>query len=187
MGDGLFTDVGDTAFMNNMLLSGPLDTLGDSIYQTAARIFPICRSITGKGVRETLAILSERIPIDVTEVPTGTSVFDWTVPREWTIRDAYIKDARTGRRVLDFQNSNSHVVSYSSPVHTVMPLSELKAHVFTLPETPILIPYRTSYYKDFWGFCMSANALAELDDGDYEIFIDSSLSARIPDLRGVRS
>lgn len=161
--------------MNSMLHPGPLETVGDSIYRRAARLYPICRSITGNGVRDTLAVLSESLPIVVTEVPTGTRVFDWTVPREWNIRDAYIKD-RTGRRVLDLKASNLHVVSYSSPVHAVMPLSELKAHIFSLPETPDLIPYRTSYYEDFWGFCMSARAVADMLDGDYEILIDSTFS-----------
>lgn len=165
----------ETAFMNMMELPEGPEVVGEGIYQLAARLFPICRSITGNGVRETLAVLAERIPIAITEVPTGTCVFDWTVPREWNIRDAYIKD-RTGRRVLDFRELNLHVVNYSSPVHAVMPLSELKQHIFTLPETPDLVPYRTTYYHDFWGFCMSANALARLEDGEYEIFIDSTLS-----------
>jgi aminopeptidase-like protein len=147
---------------------------GSSIYNIAARIFPICRSITGNGIRETLSILGQYIPITASEVPTGTAVFDWTVPREWNVRDAYVKDAG-GRRVIDFAATNLHVVSYSGPIRAVMPLSELRKHIFTLPDAPELVPYRTSYYKDFWGFCMSHNAFTTLADGDYEVFIDSTL------------
>jgi aminopeptidase-like protein len=147
---------------------------GQRIYDLAARLFPICRSITGDGVRKTLSVLGEHVPLSVSEVPSGSQVFDWTVPREWNIRDAYIKDA-TGRRIVDFRQSNLHVMSYSVPVHTVLPLEELKQRIFTLPLTPDVTPYRTSYYKENWGFCMSARALEALPDGNYEVMIDSEL------------
>ena len=152
------------------------EELGASMYALAVRLFPICRSITGDGIRETLEILNEYIPIETREVATGTKVFDWEVPREWNIRDAYIKDA-AGHRVVDFQKNNLHVVSYSIPVHRKMSFRELKEHLFTLPDHPDWVPYRTSYYNETWGFCLSHNQLASMQDGVYEVFIDSSLEA----------
>ena len=148
--------------------------LGRELHQFAAELYPICRSITGDGIRQTLARIRERIPLQISEVPTGTPVFDWTVPKEWNIRDAYVKD-RNGRRVVDFRQSNLHVLNYSTPVHVTMPLSELKPHLFTLPERPDWVPYRTSYYKEDWGFCLSHNQMLALEDGDYEVCIDSTL------------
>ena len=139
-----------------------------------AKAYPICRSITGDGVRRTLALIREHIPLEVHEVPSGTPVFDWTVPKEWNIRDAWIKDP-SGRKVVDFQDSNLHVLSYSVPIHAKMPLEELRRHLFTLPDKPDLIPYRTSYYKEAWGFCLSHNQFRELPAGEYEVLIDSSL------------
>jgi len=140
-----------------------------------ARLFPICRSITGDGVRETLRILREQIPIEVREVPTGTAVFDWTIPKEWNIRDAWIKDAR-GRKLIDFQKLNLHVVNYSCPIHQRMRLSELRQHLFTVPGQPAVVPYRTTYYEESWGFCLSEEQLAQFDDAqEYEVMIDSSL------------
>ena len=121
--------------------------LGQEMHQFAAELYPICRSITGNGIRQTLARIQERIPLQVSEVPTGTQVFDWTVPKEWNIRDAYVKDP-SGKRVVDFQESNLHVLNYSTPVHAIVPLSDLKPHLFTLPEHPDWVPYRTSYYKE---------------------------------------
>lgn len=147
---------------------------GQEIYDLAAEIYPICRSITGNGIRETLRLLQRHIPLQSHEVPSGTAAFDWTVPREWNIRDAYIKNSE-GKRVLDFQASNLHVMSYSTPVHGHFRLDELKPHVFTLPEQPDLIPYRTSYYKEAWGFCMTHNRLQALPDDTYELMIDSTL------------
>jgi aminopeptidase-like protein len=140
----------------------------------AADLYPICRSITGDGVRETLARIAGEIPLDIHEVPTGTPVFDWTVPREWNIRAAWIADP-SGRRVVDLENSSLHVVSYSTPVRRTMPLAELREHIFTIPDQPTRIPYRTSYYNESWGFCMSQDQLDALPDGDYEVCIDSSL------------
>jgi len=150
-------------------------TVGAHMYALAAELYPICRSITGDGVRHTLNILSGHIPLARREVPSGTRVYDWTVPKEWNIRDAYIKDA-SGRKVVDFQASNLHVVSYSAPVRASMTLAELRAHLHTLPEHPDWIPYRTSYYTDAWGFCLAHRRLLELADGDYEVCIDTTLA-----------
>lgn len=148
--------------------------IGEEIHRFAADLYPICRSITGDGIRRTLASIQDRIPLQISEVPTGTSVFDWTVPKEWNIRDAYIKDAR-GKRVVDFQQNNLHVLNYSVPVRIKMPLSELRPHLSTIPEHPDWIPYRTSYYQENWGFCLSHNQLETLEDGEYEVCIDSTL------------
>ncbi|MCC5619894.1 DUF4910 domain-containing protein [Nostoc sp. CHAB 5715] len=148
--------------------------IGQELYQLVCQLYPICRSITGNGVRETLKIINQHIPLSVHEVTTGTQVFDWTVPNEWNIKDAYIKNSQ-GEKVVDFANSNLHVVSYSLPVHKKISLTELKAHLFTQPEHPDWIPYRTSYYKETWGFCLSHKQYLELNDEEYEVYIDSSL------------
>lgn len=148
---------------------------GDAMYDLIARLYPICRSITGDGVRQTLAILGEVVPLEVHEVRSGTPVFDWTIPREWNIRDAYIKNSR-GERVVDFHASNLHVVNYSVPVHRRMRLDELRPHLHSLPDLPDRIPYCTSYYNESWGFCLSYDALAALADDEYEVCIDSSLA-----------
>jgi aminopeptidase-like protein len=147
---------------------------GETAYALMQRLFPLCRSLTGDGVRATLDILAEHIPITRTEVPSGTRVFDWTVPDEWNIRDAYVAKP-DGTRVIDFRESNLHVVGYSEPVHAVMPLEQLRERLFTLPEQPELVPYRTSYYSRTWGFCLSHDRLGELEPGDYEVVIDSTL------------
>ncbi|MES1260466.1 MAG: DUF4910 domain-containing protein [Acidobacteriota bacterium] len=147
---------------------------GRALHRFAAELFPLCRSITGDGIRQTLRLIGERIPLALVHLPTGSPVFDWTIPREWNIRDAYIKDAR-GRRVVDFRQSSLHVLNYSAPLHRTMPLSELRPHLFSLPEHPDWIPYRTSYYAENWGFCLSHARLNALAEGDYEVCIDSSL------------
>jgi aminopeptidase-like protein len=153
---------------------GDTGNLGDQLHRFAADLYPICRSITGDGIRRTLAMIQDRIPLETFEVPTGMQVFDWTVPKEWNIRDAYIADPN-GKRVVDFQQCNLHVMNYSVPVHSTMPLSELKPHLFTIPKYPDWIPYRTSYYKEDWGFCLSHNQMLALDEEKYEVCIDSSL------------
>jgi aminopeptidase-like protein len=162
--------------MRNALVAGRLDDagIGEEIHALAAQIYPVCRSITGDGVRKTLDRLGEHIALTVHEVASGTQVFDWTVPREWNIRDAYIKNA-AGERIVDFRASNLHVLNYSVPVHAKLPLAELKEHIFTLPDQPDAIPYRTSYYAERWGFCMAYNRLMELSDGLYEVLIDATL------------
>jgi aminopeptidase-like protein len=155
--------------------AGGAGGVGREMHELVARLYPLCRSITGAGVRRTLELLGEHLDLQVHEVPTGTAVFDWTVPREWNIRDAWVKDP-SGRRVVDFRESNLHVMSYSVPVRRTMSLAELRPHLFTLPDQPDWIPYRTSYYAENWGFCLSHNQLARLQDGDYEVCIDSTLA-----------
>ena len=150
------------------------ESIGEDIFALAARIYPICRSITGNGVRQTLREIGVHIPLEIHEVPTGTTVFDWTIPREWNIRDAYIKDAH-GNKIVDFAHTNLHVMSYSPPVRERVSLQELKRHVHSLPEQPDLIPYRTSYYSEGWAFCMRHRQLESLRDETYEVVIESSL------------
>jgi len=147
---------------------------GSAMMALIRELYPICRSITGDGFRQTLRRLGDFIPIQLSEVASGTRVFDWTVPKEWNIRDAWIADA-TGRRVVDFRASSLHVVNYSVPVRTRMPLAELRPKLHTLPDRPDWIPYRTSYYAEDWGFCLSHNQLQALPEGDYEVCIDSTL------------
>lgn len=151
--------------------SGP----GDDLHRMVERLFPITRSITGDGVRETLAIIGERIPLTVTEVPSGTRVLDWVVPREWNLRGAYIAD-EGGRRIVDVQRSNLHLVGYSVPVDVELGLAELRPHLHSLPDHPRWIPYRTSYYAESWGFCLAHDQLAALRDTRYRVHIDTSLS-----------
>lgn len=151
-----------------------MNVVSDEMYALIGQLYPLCRSLTGKGVRETLRILQEHIPLVMREVPSGTPVFDWTIPKEWNIRDAYVSNAR-GEKIIDFRKSNLHVVAYSVPVKRKVPAEELKAHLFTLPEHPKWIPYRTSYYKENWGFCLSHEQFAQLQDEEYEVYIDASL------------
>ena len=148
---------------------------GNWIYSLIKELYPICRSITGQGVRDSLEVIAKNIPLDVKEIPTGTQVFDWTIPKEWNIRDAWIKDEK-GKRLVDFKKSNLHVVSYSSPIHERFSLKKLIPHLHTLPDYPDWIPYRTSYYKENWGFCLSHNQFTQLKDENYEVCIDSSLT-----------
>jgi aminopeptidase-like protein len=137
-------------------------------------LFPICRSITGNGVRQTLEILRRFIPLEAHEVPSGIGVLDWTVPPEWNLRDAYILDP-DGRRVVDFAANNLHIVQYSRPLDAMIPLGELRPHLHTLPDQPDWIPYRTSYYTENWGFCLTHRQLSSLADGPYRVVIDSDL------------
>jgi aminopeptidase-like protein len=126
-------------------------------------------------MRQTLSLIGNQIPLQISEVPSGTAVFDWVVPKEWNIRNAYIADMR-GRRIIDFKQCNLHVLNYSTPIHKTMGLNELRQHLFTIPERPDWIPYRTSYYREEWGFCLSHNQLLALEDAEYEVCIDSTLS-----------
>jgi aminopeptidase-like protein len=157
-----------------------LTPIGEQMYQLVGTLYPICRSITGAGVRETMAHIQKLLPITVHEVASGTAVFDWEVPKEWTIRDAYVKNS-TGQRVVDFKKSNLHVLNYSTPVNQRMTLAELRPHLTTLPEQPDWIPYRTTYYQEKWGFCLSQNQLDDWAKNDtsekYEVVIDSTLAA----------
>lgn len=151
------------------------DKIGNDMYDLIVTLYPICRSITGNGVRQTLKIIQKYVPIEIHEVKTGTKVFDWTIPKEWNIKDAFVKNAK-GQKIIDFKNSNLHILNYSIPINKKMSLQELKLHLFTLPEFPNYIPYLTSYYNENWGFCITQNQYDDLEDGEYEVVIDSKLS-----------
>jgi len=150
------------------------EALGVEIHALIRELYPNCRSITGDGLRQTLARLKREIPLEVHEVPSGTKVFDWTVPREWNIRDAYVKNSR-GDRVIDFRRHNLHVLNYSIPVQEKMSLAQLRPHLHSLPDQPDLIPYRTSYYREAWGFCLPHRQLEQMPEDEYEVCIDSTL------------
>ncbi|TLD40832.1 MAG: hypothetical protein JETT_2902 [Candidatus Jettenia ecosi] len=157
--------------------SKPMNTLtktGLDMFNLISELYPICRSITGNGVRDTLTILQKHIPLITHEVPTGTKVFDWTVPKEWNIQDAYVKNSK-GEKIIDFRKNTLHVLNYSVPVRKSVSLDELKEHLFTVPEYPEWIPYRTSYYQENWGFCISYHQLINLGEDEYEVVVDSSL------------
>ncbi|MFD9691396.1 DUF4910 domain-containing protein [Kitasatospora sp. NPDC059088] len=153
----------------------PVTGVGERMHALVERLYPLRRSITGDGVRATLDVVGEYLPLTVHEVPTGTQVLDWTVPQEWNVRDAYVADA-AGRRVVDLAASSLHVLGYSVPVAATMPLSELRPHLHTLPDHPTWVPYRTSYYTPEWGFCLAQETLDALPEGDYEVRIDSTLA-----------
>ncbi len=166
--------------ITDMTFTNPQTTLereglGRAMHDLMAELYPICRSITGDGVRETLRSLQKVIPLEIHEVPSGTKVFDWTVPLEWNVADAYIMN-REGKRIVDFKAHNLHLMSYSLPVRKKMTFDELRPHLFTLPDHPEWIPYRTSYYKENWGFCLTGKQLSEIQaDEEYEVVIESSL------------
>ncbi len=148
---------------------------GKQMYALASELFPVCRSITGDGLRTTLRTIQKSIPISLHEISSATAVLDWTVPQEWNIRDAYIADL-SGRRVVDFKANNLHVVNYSAPVKKRLSLAELKSHLHSLPDKPDLIPYRTSYYNSTWGFCLTHRQVESLTDSEYDVVIDSTLA-----------
>jgi aminopeptidase-like protein len=162
--------------IDGILAGLDLEATGRAMHAFMARAFPICRSITGDGVRQTLALARERSPIELQEVPTGTPVLDWTIPREWNVREAWIKGP-DGRKLVDFAASNLHLVSYSVPVRARLSLAELLPHLHSLPDEPELVPYRTSYYREDWGFCLPHRILAALPQGEYEVVVDSTLEA----------
>ncbi|WP_017752670.1 DUF4910 domain-containing protein [Clostridium tyrobutyricum] len=148
--------------------------IGKDMFEFIKKLFPICRSITGDGVRKTMNYVKEHIPLEIHEVKSRTKVFDWTVPKEWNIRDAYIKNS-AGEKIIDFKENNLHIISYSIPVHKKMTLDELKPYIHTIPDFKDRIPYLTSYYKENWGFCMTQNQFESLENDEYEVVIDSSL------------
>jgi aminopeptidase-like protein len=149
---------------------------GEELYKLVAELYPICRSITGDGVRRTLEAVDRELGgLQVSEVPTGTQVLDWTVPREWNVHGAWVADA-AGERVIDFQASNLHLLGYSVPVRATLPLTQLRQHLFTLPDHPDWVPWRTSYYAERWGFCASQRLVDSLPDGDYEVCVDTTLA-----------
>jgi aminopeptidase-like protein len=160
--------------LSHLRTSIDLESEGRKMRELIGELFSICRSITGEGLRQSLGRVGELIPLAMHEVPTGTQAFDWTVPKEWNIRDAYINDAN-GRRIVDFRDNNLHVVNYSAPVNARMTLGELRPHLHSLPDRPDWIPYRTTYYAETWGFCLAHRQLESLTDGEYEVVIDSSL------------
>lgn len=149
--------------------------VGEDMHATMCALFPICRSITGDGVRETLRALSEIVPLTVHEVPSGTKAFDWIVPDEWNVRDAYVMD-ETGNRIIDFHENNLHLVGYSEPFEGSLSLEELKPHLHTHPELPDAIPYVTSYYKRTWGFCLSQSQMDTLSPQTYTVKVDTTLA-----------
>lgn len=150
-------------------------SVGVKMYELAEELFPICRSITGEGIRYTLNRLKKEVPqIVLHEIPTGTKVFDWVVPKEWEISEAYIEDMK-GNRIVDFQKNNLHVVGYSIPIDAIISGDELQAHLYSLPEHPDWIPYVTSYYKERWGFCVTENSRKKLTDNQYHVVIKSKL------------
>ena len=150
-------------------------SVGVKMYELAEELFPICRSITGEGIRYTLNRLKKEVPqIVLHEIPTGTKVFDWVVPKEWEISEAYIEDMK-GNRIVDFQKNNLHVVGYSIPIDAIVSGDELQAHLYSLPEHPDWIPYVTSYYKERWGFCVTENSRKKLTDNQYHVVIKSKL------------
>lgn len=152
-----------------------MNKTANSMHTLARELFPICRSLTGDGVRQTLNIIRRELgELSVYEVPTGTQCFDWTIPREWNIKDAYIVDPE-GNKICRFSESNLHVVGYSLPVNKTLTLEELQEHLHSLPEQPDAIPYVTSYYSDYWGFCLTEKQRQNLKPGTYQVFIDSEL------------
>ena len=148
---------------------------GNDMYDLVKELFPICRSITGDGVRQTLEIIRKQIPLKIHEIPSGTKVFDWIIPKEWNINDAYVKNSKN-EKIIDFKKSNLHVLNYSVPIDKKISLDELKKHIFTLPKSPKLIPYRTSYYEENWGFCITYDQFESLTDDEYEVVISSKLN-----------
>jgi aminopeptidase-like protein len=152
-------------------------SIGKEMYGRIKRLYPICRSITGNGVRETLRLIGEEIELQIREAATGTQIFDWTVPQEWNIRDAYIKES-AGRRIVDFAASNLHVLNYSVPVEVRLRYSELEPHLFSIPDHPDWIPYKTSYYSRNWGFCITERQREHLradPDAQFDVRIDSTI------------
>ncbi len=175
--ESLYKDINLSGWHSTQDCLLDLEKSGEEMHALIHRLYPICRSITGNGVRETLRIIGEQIPLQVYEVPSHTPVFDWEVPREWNIRDAYIKNS-LGARVVDFQKCNLHLMSYSIPVCQTMKAGELEPHLFSLPDHPDWIPYRTSYYQENWGFCVTHEQFLQLttrQDETYEVYIDSTL------------
>jgi len=147
---------------------------GGAAYALVERLYPFCRSITGNGVRRSLRLLRETIPLALREVMSGTPVFDWTFPDEWNVRDACIM-TEAGERLVDFRKSNLHLLNYSTPINRKMSLAELRPHLFTIADAPDWVPYRTSYYRKDWGFCLTQRQLDKFEDGDYYVYIDSTL------------
>ena len=159
--------------LDRSALPGP-EQAGTEMHELMRELFPFCRSLTGNGVRQTFDAIEREVPLERTEVPSGTQVYDWTLPREWNIRGATLTGPG-GERIADFADSNLHVLGYSVPVNGTFSLEELRPHLFTDPERPEVIPYRTSYHNENWGFCLPHSRYEQLAEGDYEAVIDSTL------------
>lgn len=168
------TDVAGTSFLASALTDIEVEQAGEEMHGLLRRLFPICRSISGPGVRETFREIADLVPVAITEVPTGTPVFDWIIPQEWSIDEAYIEH-ENGERFVDFRENNLHVVSYSKPVDQWMTLDDLMPRLYSLPSHPDWIPYRTTYYKEDWGFCVSEGVKRQLPAGRYHVVIRSRL------------
>ena len=150
------------------------ERIGREAHALIERLYPLCRSLTGDGVRKTLQTLQELVPLTIHEVPTGTAAYDWEVPLEWNVRDAYVLDGR-GRRIIDFRANSLHLAGYSMPIDATVSREELIAHLFTDPDQPELIPYRHFYYRDGWGFCAPHRLLLELSEPEYRVVVDTRL------------
>jgi aminopeptidase-like protein len=174
--DGLAAEAAHGGLLHRLAADGGSAAEVRALWPLMLALYPLCRSITGNGVRRTLDLVEDWIPLERREVPTGTKVFDWEIPKEWNIRDAYIADGQ-GRRLVDFREHNLHVMSYSAPVRRSMTLEELRPHLYSLPERPDWIPYRTTYYREHWGFCLRHRDLEHLGPGPFEVVIDSTLAA----------
>jgi len=152
-----------------------MPNISKKLYRHVAELFPICRSITGEGLRTTLRYISQHIPLDITEVPTGTRVLDWEIPPEWNVRSASLKTL-CGRTIVDFSQNNLHLMNYSMPFDGIISRAELEEHLHSLPEEPELIPYVTSYYKRDWGICLAHRERLSLSDEAYRVTIDTDLA-----------
>lgn len=152
-----------------------LNNIGKVMYERATELFPINRSLSGPGVRQTLTYLKDIIPeLNIHSVSSGTQAFDWTVPKEWHIEDAYII-APNGEKICDFKECNLHLMGYSIPQNRTLSLEALQKHLYSIPSMPDAIPYVTSYYKENWGFCLTHNQRTKLREGDYKVVIKSKL------------
>lgn len=166
--------IGVPPFVQNPLDNLDLKQEGQSLHAAARELFPLCRSITGEGLRQSLVLLQRSVPLTLREIPSGTPVLDWVVPHEWNIREAWIKNAG-GEKVVDFARNNLHVMSYSTPIRQRMSWDELRPHLHSLPDAPDRVPYRTSYYQETWGFCLSHRQWMQLEGDEVEVCIDSTL------------
>lgn len=151
-----------------------MTNIGHDLYRHVEALFPVCRSITGEGLRHTLRYIAEHIPIEMREVPSGTAVLDWEIPPEWTVRGAWIRTVN-GETVVDFARHNLHLLQYSHPIDQIISREELERHLYSLPDQPELIPYRTAYYADTWGFCLTHRDRAALTDPEYHVHVDTDL------------
>jgi aminopeptidase-like protein len=160
--------------MNKFLTGIEVEPLGTVMHSLIAALYPICRSITGEGFRKSLGLVRQHVPLELHEVPSQTAVFDWTVPKEWNIRAAYVRNSR-GETIIDFKTSSLHILNYSVPFSGRLSLETLKPHLYSLPEQPDLVPYRTSYYSEKWGFCLAHDQLIQLEEDEYEVCVDTTL------------